>query len=150
MIQAAKDQAQAQASSHAGVIDAEIETALDTARTLAQVFTSVKDGGIKLSRQQANAMLKQVLVDNPQFVGISTAWEPDAFDRRDANHIGTVGHDETGRFIPYWARSGEEIILTPLMDYEVKGTGDYYLIPKRTKQEAIIDHMYTRLMGRMS
>lgn len=138
-IQAAKDQVAAQASSQAGAIDSEIEVALDTARAVAQAFTAIKTEGMALSREQANAMLKQVMVDNPQFLGISTAWEPDAFDGKDAEYVDAEGHDQTGRFIPYWVRSGDTLLLTPLVDYEVEGIGDWYLIPKRTQREAIID-----------
>ncbi|MCX8063077.1 MAG: methyl-accepting chemotaxis protein, partial [Anaerolineales bacterium] len=47
--------------------------------------------------------------------------------------------DNTGRFIPYWVRSGDRIICEALLDYETEGIGDYYLIPKRTLQETILD-----------
>ena len=106
---------------------------------MAQSLTGMKTQGSQLNRSQVNAMLKQVLVDNPQFVGVYTLWEPNAFDSKDAQYANTPGTDETRRFIPYWTRSGDEIVLEPLVDYEVEGAGDYYLIPKRTKQDAIID-----------
>jgi methyl-accepting chemotaxis protein len=138
-IQAAQDQAIAEARSAAGVIDSEIEVALDAARTLSHVFMSVKSGGMALTREQANAILMQVLEENPQFLGISTCWEPNAFDDLDIRYANTRGHDATGRFIPYWVRSGDQIKVTPLVDYETDGIGDYYLIPKQTKQEVILD-----------
>lgn len=138
-IQGDKDQAAAQAASEAAIIDAELEVAIDEARALAQSFAGIKAEGMSITRDHANAMLKQVLVENPNFLGISTAWEPDAFDGSDKYYANKTGHDATGRFIPYWVRSGSEITLTPLLDYETEGIGDYYLKPKNTKQEVILD-----------
>ena len=132
-------EANSAAKAQAGIIDAEVEKALYTARTLAQSLSGMKAHGAQMSRSDVNAMLKQVLIDNPQFAGVYTLWEPNAFDGKDSVYANTVGHDETGRFIPYWVRAGDQIILEPLVDYEVEGAGDYYLVPKRTKQDAIID-----------
>jgi methyl-accepting chemotaxis protein len=138
-VQTAQNQAIAEAKSAAGSINSQIEVALDAARTLSHVFMSVKSGGMALTREQANAILMQVLEENPQFLGISTCWEPDAFDDLDIRYTNTRGHDDTGRFIPYWVRSGDQIKVIPLVGYETEGAGDYYLIPKATKQETILD-----------
>lgn len=136
------------AQSQAQLIKAEMNQALNTARTLAQSLAAMKTQGTQLSRPQVNAMLKQILADNPNFLGIYTLWEPNAFDGQDARYANTAGHDETGRFIPYWVRSGNEIILEPLLDYEIEGIGDYYLVPKRTNQEAILDPYVYPINGR--
>jgi methyl-accepting chemotaxis protein len=138
-VAAVKDEALATASQRAALVDAEIEVALDAARTLAQSFSAITTHGSVMSRDQVNAMLRKVLELNPNFLGVYTLWEPDAFDGKDSLYKGSLGHDETGRFIPYWVRSGNEIIVEPLMGYEEEGAGDYYLIPKRTLQEQIID-----------
>jgi len=128
------------AKSHAMHMKAEIEVALDAARTLAQALSAVKCENLDLSREEVNAMLKQVLADNPQFIGVYTLWEPDAFDGLDAECAGTEGHDQTGRFIPYWSRSATgQIQVEPLVDYEIEGPGDYYQLPKKTGKECIID-----------
>ncbi len=137
--QSAEDEVAAQARAEAGLVKAEVEVALDAARTLAQALSAVKTEQTQgLQRDHVNAMLKQVLVSNPNFLGTYTLWEPNAFDGQDAAFANTAGHDATGRFIPYWARSGAGVTFTPLMDYETEGAGDYYLIPKRTQHEAII------------
>lgn len=148
-IKAAEDQAVAVAESQSGIIKAELEVALDAARTLAQALTAVKSEDIDLTRDDVNAMLKQVTAQNPQFVGTFTLWEPDAFDGRDAEFIGQAPYDETGRFIAYWNRNnqGDIQVETPL-DYEVEGAGDYYLIPKRTKQETITEPYVYPVQGK--
>jgi len=84
---AAEEQAIALAESHAGDVKARIEVGLDAARTLAQAFTVAAKGDVNLSRDDVNAMLRQVLADNPDFLGTYTLWEPDAFDGRDAAHM---------------------------------------------------------------
>ncbi|HEX2993798.1 MAG TPA: methyl-accepting chemotaxis protein [Anaerolineales bacterium] len=139
MLEAGNMEVQAAAESQAQLIDVEIEKGLNTARTLAQSLSAMKTQGVQLERAQVNAMLKQVLVDNPDFLGVYTLWEPNAFDGKDNEYVNAQGHDETGRFIPYWVRSNGQIIQEPLLDYEVEGIGDYYLIPRRTGQETVLD-----------
>jgi methyl-accepting chemotaxis protein len=139
LLETGKKEAEVAAEEQAWSIDAQIEKALNTARTLAQSLSAMKTQGAQLDRTDVNAMLKQVLVENPNFLGVYTLWEPNAFDGEDAQYINTPGHDATGRFIPYWVRSNDQIILEPLLDYEKEGIGDYYLVPKRTGKETVLD-----------
>jgi methyl-accepting chemotaxis protein len=139
MLETGKKEAEAAADEQAWAIDSEIEKALNTARTLAQSLSAMKTQDIQLDRAGVNAMLKQVLVDNPNYLGVYTLWEPNAFDGKDSQYVNTPGHDQTGRFIPYWVHSNDQIILEPLLDYEVEGIGDYYLVPKRTGKETVLD-----------
>jgi methyl-accepting chemotaxis protein len=134
---------------HAASIKAQVEVALDAARTLAQALESVKTEGTFLNRNNINAMLLRVLKANPQFVGVYTLWEPNAFDGMDSRYVGQIGHDQTGRFIPYWTRNEEgQIKVEPLVDYETSGAGDYYQCPKKTKQECLIDPYIYPVQGK--
>jgi PAS domain S-box-containing protein len=140
-IRDAQKQVVVAAENEANRVTAELNQALFTARALAQSLSVVKtsEGTITLTRDQANAILRQVLVDNPQFLGTYTVWEPDQFDGRDADFVNQPGHDATGRLIPYWVRGANNAIrLDPLLDYETPGIGDYYLLPKQTKQEQVL------------
>ncbi len=93
-----------------------------------------------MNRQDVNNMLRQVVLDNPDIVGICTCWEPNAFDGLDQQYANTTGHDATGRFIPYWCHdSSGQVALEPLMGYEQEGDGDYYLLPKKHLREQIIN-----------
>jgi methyl-accepting chemotaxis protein len=135
------------ARAEGGRIEADIEEALVTARALAQALASAKSAGSDLSREMVNLMLKSVLERNPNFAGVYTAWEPNAFDGRDARYTNAPSHDATGRFVPYWNRSQEEnIVVEPLVGYENTATnaqggriGDYYLLPRETRNECIIE-----------
>jgi len=111
-------------------------------KTLAYSFASKfnKNSPSSINRNDANNMIKKVLSENKNAMGMCTCWEPNAFDNLDKNFINKKGHDNTGRFIPYWWRDEENIIhLEPLVKYEVAGIGDWYLIPKKTKKEAILN-----------
>ncbi len=141
-IASAKEYAAMLAKENASHIAAKLETALDAARTLAQTLSGIKDeeANVELGRDEVNSILKIILVRNPQFVGTFTCWEPNIFDGMDRGYKNKPGHDKTGRFIPYWNRDKKgNIMVEPLVDYEKQGAGDYYQLPKKTKNECIID-----------
>ncbi len=121
----------------------EIETSLDVAigvaRDLAHSFEALKARG-STNRDDLNAMLHHALARAPELLGVWTAWEPDALDGRDADFAGAApGHDDTGRFVPYWYRDGDRIELDPLVDYQVPGAGDYYLLARNSGEETVLD-----------
>ncbi len=150
-IETAKKFAVEAAQKIAGRIDAELEGVLYSARTLAQTFSGIKDEDnlVELGREEVNSILRIVLYRNSRFVGVYTAWEPDAFDEMDKGFINDEGHDGTGRFIPYWNRNENgEIAVEALVDYENKGPGDYYQVPKNTKVEAVIEPHIKSFQGK--
>jgi len=137
----AEKEALAIASSEAQSVRVEMEIPLNTARALANSLTALKDPSFSesLSRDQVNAMLRQVLIKNPSFLGTYTLWEPNAFDGLDATFKNTAAHDATGRFIPYWVRADDgSVDVSALLDYETPGSGDWYLLPRQTKKEVTI------------
>lgn len=124
----------------ASEIKANNEVGMDAARTLSQALATTKKTGnsLTMTRDEVNAILKNVLQENPQFLSIFTIWEANAFDNSDIQYIGKKGHDYTGRFIPTWIRTPDnELQLVPAESFDIPGIGDYYLIPKRTKKESI-------------
>lgn len=149
-IKAAKERSVSLARGYAGQVRAELETGLATARTLAQLFSSVKDEDSQtdIDRDQVNAILRRLLEENPHLIAAYTCWEPEAFDGLDTGYAGTEGHDDTGRFIPYWNRNREgEIKLEPLVDYDKEDSDNYYQIPKRTLKETILDPLIYTVQG---
>ncbi|SEL00855.1 methyl-accepting chemotaxis protein [Xaviernesmea oryzae] len=106
--------------------------------TLDTTLQTAKAGG-RSDRAATNALLKTLLQSNPGILATWTAWEPGMFDGKDKDFIGQDGHDQTGRFVPYWFRSGSEVKLTPLVDYTVPGAGDYYLKPFTEKRAVVIE-----------
>ncbi|MBF0574260.1 MAG: methyl-accepting chemotaxis protein, partial [Desulfamplus sp.] len=135
----ALDKALETSNRYSNFIDAELEVAMDTARALSQAFEGMKESGTPLDRNLMTTMLKQVFDDNPTFFGMSTCWEPNAFDGKDSEFVNKPYHDSTGRFIPYVYRSNGKIQVDPLMDYEKPGIGDWYILPRKSGQECIIE-----------
>ncbi|WP_159590455.1 methyl-accepting chemotaxis protein [Hydrogenophaga sp. BPS33] len=124
-------------------VGAELNATMTAARTLAQALGGLKSTG-QADRIEADALIRNVLEGSPQFLGVWVAWEPNAFDGRDAEYVGMPGHDATGRYIPYWNRGTGTAQLEPLVDYEKAGAGDYYQLPKRTGKETLIEpYKYT-------
>ncbi len=130
------------ASRQASDIRNQIEEAMTAATVLAASLAELRATG-QTEREMANAMLRGVLAGNPQFLGVWSGWEPNAFDGRDEEFAGQPGHDDTGRFVPYWNRGGGQLVVEPLVDYDKPGEGDYYLLAKQTGKPVLLEpYMY--------
>ncbi|MBI2254418.1 MAG: methyl-accepting chemotaxis protein [Proteobacteria bacterium] len=95
------------------------------------------------SRAAMLASLQKLLDDNPNLLATWVAFEPNAFDGKDAEFAKTEGHDDTGRFVPYLARGAA---LTALTDYTKPGAGDYYLLAHDSGQEQLLEP-YSYVVG---
>ena len=116
---------------------------LDTARTIANAFKAIVTNETAVAqldlRKAFNDILLTVLKDNPEFLGTYSAWEPNALDGLDARYAGdkASGHDDTGRFVPYWNRDKSgKIARQALVGYEDASLhpngvtkGGWYLFP---------------------
>ncbi|WP_066267993.1 methyl-accepting chemotaxis protein [Hydrogenophaga palleronii] len=131
------------ATRNAAQIGAELNATMTAARTLSQSLAGLKASG-NADRAQADALIRSVLANSPQFQGAWAAWEPDAFDGRDADFAGKPGHDASGRYIPYWNRGDGALVMEVLVDYDKPGAGDYYQLPKQSGKETLIEpYTYT-------
>ena len=98
-----------------------------------------KDNNV--GRDDVIELLKGAMSNNDSILGIYTVWEKDAFDNKDNNYKNKEGSDESGRFIPYLVRKDNNISLEKCDDFEKEGTGNYFLVPKKTK-EAFLSEPY--------
>lgn len=146
-VEQARQLAISRSKEYANDIKTGFEIALESARTLAYVMEGITENGDG-DRELVNRLLVQTLSKHPEFIGIWTCWEPDAFDGQDQSYAHTEGHDETGRFIPYWHRDGDEIKLEPLRGYDIPGEGDYYLNSLKTGKESIIEPFHYEVAGK--
>ena len=136
----AEEKAQEIAANHSQMVQGHLSMAMDIARTVAHTFEGLKMSGQVPDRDLINAMLKNVLRRNLDFIAIDTCWEPNALDGRDADFIGHEGYDETGRFVPYWNRGSGTIAVEPLVNFD---TESWYQDPKTTGNEVITEpYMY--------
>ncbi|MDX2191124.1 MAG: PAS domain-containing protein [Bacteroidota bacterium] len=123
-------------------IQKEIELTLQNASNIAEVFyaSQLKQSADKLNRTQAENILKNSLENHPQYLGIYTAWEPNAFDGQDTLYAGKTNQHPNGSFVPYFYRDSQgKIGYEPLKYYLTEGKGDYYLIPKKNRSKTIIE-----------
>ena len=90
-------------------------------------------------RERANALIRSALAPHPQFVGMATGWEPNAFDQRDAEFVDTALHDSSGRYVPYFFHTPSGVEGTVLEKYDVPGDGDYYLLAKASGREEMLE-----------
>lgn len=112
-------------------------SALMVARGLATIVAETQssaDPGQRLSRAQADALVRATLSDNPQLAGVFMAFEPDAFDAQDAVSGEAVGSETgTGRFMPAWSRDDRDNSLHgELATFQSDATGSDYACPKTT------------------
>ncbi len=100
--------------------------------------SSLRESGAA-TRDNVIAIFRKTLEGYPGAIGISTGWEPNAFDGKDAEHVGKPAHDASGRFVPYVYRAGDEIKVEVLVDYDKPGVGDYYQLPVKTGKPVLME-----------
>lgn len=152
---AAMSEAKAIAAQESAKLGAELGNALEVAKTIAATFSAIKDESVllEMSRDQVNGMLRTVLQKNAQFNAIFTVWEVDAFDGLDMGYADADGHDSSGRFAPNWSRTGDnEFKLSSQLSCPVHSPdgkpGNWYTLPKQSKQEVIIDPFVHKVRGK--
>ncbi|MGI6174751.1 MAG: methyl-accepting chemotaxis protein [Christensenellales bacterium] len=133
----------------AATVKASLEVPMDTARTLAQSMKGYEDIDARNRRSYYNSIMKSVLQENEDILGVWACWEPDALDGLDSRHVNAEGSDGTGRYIPSWQRADKGVVLEALVDYETQGAGDYYLLAKNSKQETILKPYEYEMGGKM-
>lgn len=137
--------------------DKTLETAYRSAGPIQKIFSdsfgltyslSASLGALKESdaadRKTANAIMKKLLTDNPDILGVWNIWEPNAFDGKDSEYVNTEGHDSTGRFVAYWNRAGG-IHIEACTGYD---TYPYYQAPLKTGQEYITEPTVYNIGGK--
>ncbi|QTL05615.1 HAMP domain-containing protein [Aquabacter sp. L1I39] len=141
------------ATVQASAIRAEIDSAFEAARNMANALDVIAENegnGTPRDqrRAQLNALLLSVLKDNSLFNGTYSAWMPDALDGADALFLNRkdLGTDATGRALPYWTRDAAgNIALQPLVEYDSRELhpngvmkGGWFLGPQADGKESIL------------
>ena len=140
-LEAAQKIATTQAQVEAARVKDQLEHALDVTKTLKQALVSAKSNSnsFKLSREGANAMIKQVLVENPQFVALYSDWEPNAFDGADASYGSKPGYNPDGRFNFTWSYDEKNEVKSDVTPPGDEDKSDWYQVPKNAMRESIIE-----------
>jgi len=104
-------------------IESDIQVAVKEIQKVASSLETIR-GKNTPNRDDANHLIKQVLEANENYLAIWTLWEPNAFDNKDAEYQNKSGHDESGRFMPYWNRQNGKINVV-----SVKNNHSQYIDP---------------------
>ncbi len=119
-------------------IKADLELSLGAVQTMASVFENAA-GTTRADRDNFVSVLGQIVLENRSLFSAWVLFEENAFDGRDKEFAGTgISTDATGRFLPYVYMDGNRTKCEPLVDYDTPGAGDFYLVPKASKNESLI------------
>jgi methyl-accepting chemotaxis protein len=105
--------------------------ALQIARDIAESQMSGEFG----DRDGASNYVQNIAKNNSLIIAAYVGYESNT-DYQDNAYIGDSGCDNSGRFLPYWNRLSGSLALEPLVDMEIS---DYYMVPKNTLKEAIVE-----------
>ena len=119
-------------------IGSDLTRQMATAQLLARTLGAMV-GTAQGNRALADAVERDLLAADRSLLGVWSAFEPGAFDGRDAQFVGQPATDAAGRYISYWFRDGAAISVTPLVDYETPGAGDYYLLPRNSGNDVTLE-----------
>jgi PAS domain S-box-containing protein len=125
-----------------------LRTTIDNSFSLLQIqnriFLALEESG-EFDKTKVMNIIEANLLANNEYVGMSALFEPKIACKADTayNHL-----MEKGMFLPYlyYNKSGK-IMDEILIDYDVEGKGDYYLIPKRTKKPLLTEPFYYPVNG---
>ncbi len=100
-----------------------------------------------LSRSDAIQLLSDRLGENEHVVAFGLGLEPNAFDGNDALFANQkqLCSDSNGRFLPYVSKNDQnQVSLDLLTGYDESGSGDWYLVPKKSGQSIVTEpYSYT-------
>ena len=120
-------------------VSKQMDSALTAARDIGNSALALRDAGMA-DRQGLNQLLTHYLTAHGNFLSMSMAFEPNAFDGKDATFAGQSGEDPAGRYARYVDRDTTgKPALHLLTDIETPGSGDYYLLPKQRQKDVIIE-----------
>ncbi|WP_404427400.1 methyl-accepting chemotaxis protein [Ureibacillus chungkukjangi] len=127
-----------------------IEESLDSARVMVNAMQGLKETN-STDRDQVNSMLVSIIEKNDSFQGIWTIWEPNAFDNKDAEFANTNFYDSTGRYVPYVYRNDAgQVTIDADEGYDDPTLGTYYLLPKETGEEMVLEPYPYEVDGKVS
>jgi methyl-accepting chemotaxis protein len=147
LIEASRQTMQSQADAESRRVGAELATAFSTSQALADSLVVQHSAGT-LSRATASQVLQQQLRSHPEWVGLGTLWEPQAFDGKDSEFVDAPAHDASGRFMSYWSWQDGTPVEDALKGYDVPGDGDWYLRPRALKRPTVAEPYRYEIAGK--
>ena len=140
---------ESEAYRNANAIKADMDASFGGVTALSGILASAA-GTSFANRPEFIGMMETINRDTSGFFGIWTAFEPNAFDGKDAEYAAAqaAGTDATGRFVPYVYLQDGKSAVDALVDYETPGAGDYYLLARNSGKPAITSPYYYEVGGK--
>lgn len=107
-------------------VEASLHEPFAQSHVIANALSTAKRMGRPLYREQVDLLLRSGLEANPDWVGFSSIWEPNALDGRDSQFVNAPGHDATGRYVTFWNRQKGEITGEPVVGYADPAQNGWY------------------------
>jgi methyl-accepting chemotaxis protein len=119
----------------AEAVRARIGANLSAVVNLAAAMRATRGTGMTLARPQIGEMTKATLLGSEDLIGTAVTWEPGALDGKDAEYAGKQPeYDASGRYMPYYTRSGGSVHVEPIVFSDAPGANDWYDVPKRSRR----------------
>jgi len=119
----------------AEAVQARIGANLSAVANLAAAMRATRGAGMTLARPQIGEMTKATLLGSEDLIGAAVTWEPGALDGKDGEYAGSQPeYDASGRYMPYYTRSGGGVHVEPIVFSDAPGANDWYDVPKRTRR----------------
>ncbi len=126
----------ATAQQHANAVKATLDNDIATCRSMASAFSGYKNFGEDERYEVYNQIMKDVLVNHPQFLSIWTSWELNALDPN--------FYHENGRDRLTYYRENDEIKFTyETLEVGEIGLGGIYYDMKKNPREALTDPYFS-------
>ena len=121
-----------------------LKKGVEVGKELADILKQMKTSG-NTNRDAVYKIHKEIVEKNKEFIGISVLWEPNAFDGKDSSFANVDGHDDQGRFAPYyyWQDDSVHKMFLPDIDNEM-----WYQLPKKHKKPLITEPYEYDLEGK--
>ncbi len=111
-------------------------------RLLAQQFEDYKKVPERYRRPLYSNMMKQVLMENEDFLAVWSIWLPNTLDSLDKKYINTAGSTRLGNFSPTFFKKGNQVELELNDPNTILFQSDYFTIPQQTLRETLLDPYY--------
>ncbi|KJG57197.1 hypothetical protein UA38_11540 [Photobacterium kishitanii] len=136
----------------------QLSVAMNSVEALASVVSgmaSSNNGQPKLSRKDLSLVVRDLLASNQKFLGAYIAFEPNAWDGKDARYEAIDGK---GQFNVYWTRGSDNQLKASSVDsdrfYDQNKTkigtrvSEWYLCPLETGSTCLIDPWAYNVQGK--
>ncbi len=101
-------------------------------------FVKMQNTYGRQSRSEVVEFMKTGLSQSDFIIGVWMASDPNRFGGNDQQYLGLPGSDTSGRFSPYLAKNGDQIVIQKSPDYQVDSTSQYFTLPKGNKEMTLI------------